>query len=175
MRKRRGYTRRVFRVLRITPAYAGKTKSPAGFVKLHEDHPRVCGKYICTFLLQNSDKGSPPRMREILCFMFDFAAQLGITPAYAGNTVKGIKALREQEDHPRVCGKYLKMLQMLLMIMGSPPRMREILVPRNQAFFKIGITPAYAGNTHINLIGDKAIEDHPRVCGKYQSFQFLMP
>ena len=31
------------------------------------------------------------------------------------------------------------------------------------------ITPAYAGNTHINLIGDKAVEDHPRVCGKYSA------
>ena len=106
MRERRGYTRRVFRVLRITPAYAGKTKSPAGFVKLHEDHPRVCGKYARSALKDSGLRGSPPRMREILCFMFDFAAQLGITPAYAGNTVKGIKALREQEDHPRVCGKY---------------------------------------------------------------------
>ncbi len=147
MRKRRGYTRRVFRVLRITPAYAGKTKSPAGFVKLHEDHHRVCGKYICTFLLQNSDKGSPPRMREILCFMFDFAAQLGITPAYAGNTVKGIKALREQEDHPRVCGKYTIRTKLRKYDTGSPPRMREILAQELKDGTLDRITPAYAGNT----------------------------
>ena len=86
-------------------------------------------------------------MREILCFMFDFAAQLGITPAYAGNTVKGIKALREQEDHHRVCGKYNDTLSIPNSGVGSPPRMREILFIGASVLCWSRITPAYAGNT----------------------------
>ena len=86
-------------------------------------------------------------MREILCFMFDFAAQLGITPAYAGNTVKGIKALREQEDHPRVCGKYIIAFVMVFCASGSPPRMRERRGYTRRVFRVLRITPAYAGNT----------------------------
>lgn len=126
MRKRRGYTRRVFRVLRITPAYAGKTKSPAGFVKLHEDHPRVCGKYICTFLLQNSDKGSPPRMREIPSLRCRNKLTRGITPAYAGNTSLCHFLSALSWDHPRVCGKYFSLNNFSILCRGSPPRMREI-------------------------------------------------
>ena len=52
--------------VRITPAYAGKTKKgdlENGSIK---DHPRVCGKDAQFRDLSDLFQGSPPRMRERL-------------------------------------------------------------------------------------------------------------
>ena len=106
-------------------------------------------------------------MREILCFMFDFAAQLGITPAYAGNTFYWCVCFVLVKDHPRVCGKYIIAFVMVFCASGSPPRMREIPVLLLANAFCSGITPAYAGNTISNINQIIKFRDHPRVCGKY--------
>ena len=45
-------------------------------------------------------------MREILDADIEKAIGLGITPAYAGNTVGCLGCLGLFGDHPRVCGKY---------------------------------------------------------------------
>ena len=50
---------------------------------------------------------------------------LGITPAYAGKTLRGTAATAEGRDHPRVCGKDYKCDLVLTAEPGSPPRMRE--------------------------------------------------
>ena len=208
MRERRGYTRRVFRVLRITPAYAGKTKSPAGFVKLHEDHPRVCGKYARSALKDSGLRGSPPRMREIqvrvitqnpaamdhprVCGKYPYSflhfyalwgspprmqerqsvkrtlmAEQGITPAYAGKTHLAPPSTQQGRDHPRVCGKYCCNNFVLSLLVGSPPRMREILKRTPALNSSLRITPAYAGNTSGCGVCQLPCGDHPRVCGKY--------
>ena len=49
---------------RITPAYAGKTKSSLLNLVVVQDHPRVCGKNHFKSLISNLVAGSPPRMRE---------------------------------------------------------------------------------------------------------------
>ena len=49
---------------RITPAYAGKTKSSLLNLVVVQDHPRVCGKNFLGFRVDQSKAGSPPRMRE---------------------------------------------------------------------------------------------------------------
>ena len=50
----------------ITPAYAGNTRTQMGVTRTVQDHPRVCGKYFVILRLGLCEKGSPPRMREIL-------------------------------------------------------------------------------------------------------------
>ena len=44
-------------------------------------------------------------MRERLDSEWDYFANSGITPAYAGKTVIFKPGFALQEDHPRVCGK----------------------------------------------------------------------
>ena len=49
--------------LRITPAYAGKSRALYAEAKNYEDHPRLCGEKMQTKSQACSGKGSPPPMR----------------------------------------------------------------------------------------------------------------
>ena len=69
-------------------------------------------------------------------------------------------------ESPRACGKYHKIAQALYEIVGSPPRMREILGVHIGKCWCYGITPARAGNTKRRATWCKMHRDHPRVCGK---------
>ena len=48
---------------RITPAYAGKRKSPLAAMWLTGDHPRVCGEKVRGYIKIWNEWGSPPRVR----------------------------------------------------------------------------------------------------------------
>ena len=50
---------------RITPACAGNTVKPSFHALLHEDHPRMCGKYLLLTGNGYARIGSPPHVREI--------------------------------------------------------------------------------------------------------------
>ena len=72
----------------ITPAYAGNTGSqeyPRSHVR---DHPRLRGEYMRIPSLKRSRKGSPPLTRGIPWRNSGASMGTGITPAYAGNTLK---------------------------------------------------------------------------------------
>ena len=112
-------------------------------------------------------RGSPPRMREILVERISSKSYTGITPAYAGNTDRRYQRVFISWDHPRVCGKYSVQRMQRHMIVGSPPRMREILEPVLKDGVMTRITPAYAGNTLLLVLSFRSLWDHPRVCGKY--------
>ncbi len=131
----------------ITPAYAGNTGDSMRTRTAEQDHPRVCGKYSVRPQTISTERGSPPRMREILVRNERNRMATRITPAYAGNTFGVSFTIFSDWDHPRVCGKYVYNFCINIIILGSPPRMREIhsalhLQPNNTR-----ITPAYAGNT----------------------------
>ena len=63
------------------------------------------------------------RERPIRCFLVLLV--LGITPAYAGKTVRLTYLLYPARDHPRVCGKDSPDTLAQPYKEGSPPRMRE--------------------------------------------------
>ena len=80
-------------ILRITPAYAGKSIGLAVVRVEHRDHPRVCGEkgqIVCHVRIQ---MGSPPRMRGKAHLPSFCANSLRITPAYAGKSPEGRLAL----------------------------------------------------------------------------------
>ena len=73
-------------VVGITPAHAGKRRTPAGHRSTTQDHPRACGEKAYINAAMDSGVGSPPRMRGkanevVLCFLPG-----GITPAHAGKS-----------------------------------------------------------------------------------------
>ena len=75
---------------RITPALAGTTSDVNVDVAFPQDHPRACGDYNITLILESDPKGSPPRLRGLLVLgNFDYNAT-GITPALAGTTSPGM-------------------------------------------------------------------------------------
>ena len=109
----------------ITPACAGKTKSPSNSRTRRWDHPRVCGKDIGCNRFPGDFPGSPPRVRERPGKLVPASVEQGITPACAGKTQISAWQKLCLGDHPRVCGKDVLKLLRTLAQEGSPPRVRE--------------------------------------------------
>ena len=95
---------------RITPACAGKTHRKEFFMKRIQDHPRVCGENTKNGTEVTNCKGSPPRVRGKRN-MLEFPIGLfRITPACAGKTENRCIRKIFIQDHPRVCGENLLVL-----------------------------------------------------------------
>ena len=110
--------------------------------------------------------GSPPRMREKRELEAEMTSYLGITPAYAGKTIKCYRLYSLNRDHPRVCGKNCVWFIFMLDKPGSPPHMWEKPCQNNKDADCTGITPACAGKTCKRMYSHHLEWDHPRVCGK---------
>ena len=93
------------RAVRITPAWAGKSRCAATGAARPWDHPRVGGEKLYEQMEQGAGRGSPPRGRGKVSFTFWIILHLGITPAWAGKSVAYCWALGAREDHPRVGGE----------------------------------------------------------------------
>ena len=139
-------TRLLFPVLRITPAYAGKS-----FLRSSS---------------QSRSGGSPPRMRGKGVGVVNAALRVRITPAYAGKRPRLPASCLKPSDHPRVCGEKSAGQAWVRPARGSPPRMRGKggRYPINMS--QVGITPAYAGKRPPTCRCPASPEDHPRVCGE---------
>ena len=74
------------RVLRITPAYAGKRISAACGASSCEDHPRLRGEKLMTATVYWASRGSPPLTRGKGRKSARWVFQERITPAYAGKS-----------------------------------------------------------------------------------------
>ena len=73
--------------LRITPAYAGNTLIIICVTLYPRDHPRLRGEHAIFEQLANGVSGSPPPTRGTLLHLLKKKMMIGITPAYAGNTL----------------------------------------------------------------------------------------
>ena len=91
----------------------------------------------------------------------------GITPACAGTTPPYASIIPIFEDHPRLCGDYLSITAPLSINSGSPPPVRGLLEIETIAESEIGITPACAGTTCLDVYFSPIFRDHPRLCGDY--------
>ena len=115
--------------------------------------------------------GSPPRMRGKAIQSRPDDSDHGITPAYAGKSLRRRSEMPILEDHPRVCGEKPADYVGYKLAEGSPPRMRGKEFGSKRKEKTMGITPAYAGKREIVEIDKTIVQDHPRVCGeKHQSF-----
>ena len=94
-------------------------------------------------------------------------SQVGIIPAYAGNTFLLSTWGVRLRDHPRVCGEHRKPFARRFPPQGSSPRMRGTLARVSHLRPQPGIIPAYAGNTPAGNWSDYYNWDHPRVCGEH--------
>ena len=113
-------------------------------------------------------QGSSPRMRGTRpVFLLDRLHD-GIIPAYAGNTEASVSWVCGDGDHPRVCGEHIPAIISSIRNAGSSPRMRGTPLSGEDAFGRVGIIPAYAGNTRSMKSGIGLCGDHPRVCGEHR-------
>ena len=90
---------------RITPAYAGKSKSEQNPQNLNWDHPRLCGEKYLVQLTRLFVSGSPPPMRGKGPIRPCSTKSSRITPAYAGKRASAAETIPAGEDHPRLCGE----------------------------------------------------------------------
>ena len=156
------------KLMRITPAHAGRI---SGIVSLRfpfRDHPRACGKNYDGVRLTQDNLGSPPRMREESHCTYLPNHSTGITPAHAGRMWSVSTHMLIAEDHPRACGKNSIISEYTIFRIGSPPRMREESGQYTCALLSIRITPAHAGRMYLNALYGMSDQDHPRACGKNQ-------
>ena len=75
------------------------------------------------------------------------AAFSGITPAYAGKSLKLLLSAFHLQDHPRVCGEKNNLRQAFAVQQESPPRVRGKAAHAFDALLIGGITPACAGKS----------------------------
>ena len=134
------------RDIRFTPAYAGNMRFFLRTALTEEVHPRVCGEYCILNTIFRLKIGSPPRMRGIFEVFAPLRTRHRFTPAYAGNIICALGDCRQRQVHPRVCGEYDRTAMCVILITGSPPRMRGISNKTAQYITKYRFTPAYAGN-----------------------------
>ena len=155
------------RVPGIIPACAGNTQTGEIYTPNTEDHPRVCGEHVSTWLCRLFWLGSSPRVRGTLCGIVTYCPNSGIIPACAGNTCCKTVYTHIFRDHPRVCGEHLACLLTNTWTQGSSPRVRGTLLRGYPRSREAGIIPACAGNTLSFLYAFGGYGDHPRVCGEH--------
>ena len=92
---------------RITPAQAGKSVAPRQKRSALWDHPRVGGEKYSRPSYSRISMGSPPRGRGKVVRPDVVAKAAGITPAWAGKSLRSGLAHSMFWDHPRVGGEKL--------------------------------------------------------------------
>ena len=151
---------------RITPACAGKRRTPKQCVFNSRDHPRMCGEKISFFFTGCSPRGSPPRMRGKENRVLRRVLRVGITPACAGKSTLERAIAHNVWDHPRTCGEKRLNGFKKTSGQGSPPHMRGKALARAAMLGNKGITPAHAGKSIPRCQRYPAAGDHPRTCGE---------
>ena len=153
---------------RITPAYAGKSGTFPQCQRCNRDHPRLCGeKYLPTGQGQRRI-GSPPPMRGKDSTQPRTQPVPGITPAYAGKSLRPAVRAVPRQDHPRLCGEKSRRCEMEIDVRGSPPPMRGKVFQKLLHNPLPRITPAYAGKSPFFARWLLPFQDHPRLCGEKQ-------
>ena len=156
------------RILRITPAGAGKTRFRPPTVARDRDHPRRCGentndetsisahtgitpagagKTERLILDAENLEDHPRRCGENVVRSQILLMHLWITPAGAGKTPDDIQFRTADEDHPRRCGENFPVAINMVNSRGSPPQVRGKLAGVVTRTLPAGITPAGAGKT----------------------------
>ena len=92
-------------LVRITPAWAGKSGSCTYAVHPQRDHPRMGGEKLMFIARTASRLGSPPHGRGKAELFPMFPYDTGITPAWAGKSPVQTGKVAVGEDHPRMGGE----------------------------------------------------------------------
>ena len=154
------------RLLRITPAYAGKSRPIPLADKPERDHPRLRGEKFGYSMMNFAPAGSPPLTRGKGRKRERWAFRERITPAYAGKSMEKTSPVWYHGDHPRLRGEKTNRFQKGNAARGSPPLTRGKVDSRSASFALRRITPAYAGKSYLYRVDAQCPKDHPRLRGE---------
>ncbi len=139
-------------VSRITPACAGNTIYSKIFKSAFKNHSCVCRKYYLIEVPNSDVDESLLRVQEIHNSSFKTFIVGRITPACAGNTLKGFQTWICVWNHSCVCRKYMVRVSQLVNGRESLLRVQEIQLKSMSKQANKRITPACAGNTRSEII-----------------------
>ena len=161
--------RRLALVLRIgiIPAYAGSTTPSWNVTGKPADHPRIRGEHVFPFFLVRVPLGSSPHTRGARYHHRHGLSAMGIIPAYAGSTIRVRTISSFLADHPRIRGEHAHIPQRFRRPDGSSPHTRGARVAARECLPRLGIIPAYAGSTGMDLRPAVTTADHPRIRGEH--------
>ena len=154
------------RLLRITPAPAGRRDHGGNLNPTKRDHPRACGEKHTGENWNGRHRGSPPRLRGEVDHVLKALDEHRITPAPAGRSRILQRVRVRARDHPRACGEKRRNGWLAGVGKGSPPRLRGegrcrlVIAPGTR------ITPAPAGRSRLCCSSSVTRWDHPRACGE---------
>ena len=111
-------------IIGITPARAGKRKSPFRPLPGAEDHPRTRGEKMVAMLFSPPHIGSPPHARGKEMARTSRECICRITPARAGKSNLLFDSEHTREDHPRTRGEKCHNFPRGNTLVGSPPHAR---------------------------------------------------
>ena len=131
------------------------------------DHPRLRGEHPKRFKRLCLYIGSPPLTRGTLICCSCEVLLRGIIPAYAGNTLHNGPKRRLDRDHHRSRGEHSPSSWTAVCVAGSSPLTRGTLCTAYQRYFHVGIIPASAGNTNMEMVLSESDRDHPRIRGEH--------
>ena len=110
--------------LRITPAYARKSRTSAPALPGYRDHPRMRGENVLATSCRLRVLGSPPHARGKYILSIHAISNGGITPACAGKIETAGAPPGPPGDHPRMRGENIKDGFVKPADAGSPPHAR---------------------------------------------------
>ena len=165
MRGQQIRTARHGQTLRIIPARAGPTATPATSSHCAADHPRSCGANLPSCEGFQNGFGSSPLVRGQPIDLTLKTPHPRIIPARAGPTSGNGWAWCLTSDHPRSCGANTDNRFSTRPACGSSPLVRgQLLAPRDGRN-PLWIIPARAGPTMPKSEANARRADHPRSCG----------
>ena len=164
----------LWRLAGITPACAGKRKTPLENGFRPGDHPRMCGEEPLRERPKLRRMGSPPHVRGRAEIRIRHPGTERITPACAGKSRWNASIATLAWDHPRMCGEERGFLARPHRGTGSPPHVRGRVCPPIIRPGGAGITPACAGKSFTASVKIAPMRDHPRMCGE-ELFQLNCP
>ena len=151
----------------IIPARAGFTRVQGCPSARRRDHPRSRGVYVRGRGSPVGGRGSSPLARGLPGLAVGDRAAVGIIPARAGFTQRGVQNLAGAPDHPRSRGVYGAEAPAPFQTSGSSPLARGLRKALVAIVVPVRIIPARAGFTVIGPTRTRRPTDHPRSRGVY--------
>ena len=130
------------------------------------DHPRLRGEQGSNVGCGTRNGGSPPLARGTGCVADAAWRPCRITPACAGNRRLWMDSSICLWDHPRLRGEQSSNFDILAAKSGSPPLARGTERYALYKSWRLGITPACAGNRCPPPARVMLVRDHPRLRGE---------
>ena len=160
------------RVVRITPACAGKRGGEIVATITVKDHPRMRGEKRADGQPVIPGAGSPPHARGKDNMNLDSGIAKRITPACAGKSDSPQRLQLKLLDHPRMRGEKDGSGVIKWQLLGSPPHARGKVLPAPSIRCKTRITPACAGKSSCSFPQSARYKDHPRMRGEKLIFKW---